>query len=202
MVTEKISSKRSSLLADVAEMYYIEGKDQSDIALKYGVTRSMVSRMLTDARRQGIVEIKVIRPINSDHDLEDAVKAKFGIESVFVVSTDDTNPEKLLVNLGRAAADVLHKYLRAHLKIGVAWGTSISAAIDAVQIMGESSIKVIQLVGAQGAQALEHDSSWIVLRPHHLRLRQSRGRAGRAHSEFRPDVRWKVSCFPVVESGR
>ncbi len=98
MVTEKASQKRTNILADVAEMYYIEGKDQSAIALKVGVTRSMVSRMLTEARSLGIVEIKVVRPIHADHELEEAIKAKFGIESVFVVSMEDMKPEKLLIH--------------------------------------------------------------------------------------------------------
>ena len=164
MATEKASQKRSNILADVAEMYYIEGKDQSDIALEVGVTRSMISRMLTEARSLGIVEIKVVRPIHSDHELEEAIKAKFGIESVFVVSMEDMKPEKMLVNLGRAAAEVLKKYLRADLSIGVAWGTAVSAAVDAVQVMAEPSIKVVQLVGAQGARNVEYDGHAIVKR--------------------------------------
>jgi deoxyribonucleoside regulator len=164
MVTEKTSQKRTSILTDVAEMYYIEGKDQSDIALEIGVTRSMISRMLTEARNLGIVEIKVVRPIHSDHELEEAIKVKFGIESVFVVSMDDMKPEKMLLNLGRAAAEVLKKYLRADLSIGVAWGTAVSAAVDAVQVLVEPSIKVVQLVGAQGARNVEYDGHAIVKR--------------------------------------
>jgi deoxyribonucleoside regulator len=164
MVTEKTSQKRTSILTDVAEMYYIEGKDQSDISLEIGVTRSMISRMLTEARNLGIVEIKVVRPIHSDHELEEAIKVKFGIESVFVVSMDDMKPEKMLLNLGRAAAEVLKKYLRADLSIGVAWGTAVSAAVDAVQVMVEPSIKVVQLVGAQGARNVEYDGHAIVKR--------------------------------------
>jgi deoxyribonucleoside regulator len=164
MAAERTSQKRTSLLADVAEMYYLDGKDQSDIALKVGVTRSMVSRMLTEARSRGIVEIKVIRPIHSDHELEAAIKTRFGIESVFVVSMEDTKPEKMLITLGYAAAEVLKKYLRADLLIGVAWGTAVSATVDAVQLMAEPTIKVIQLVGAQGARNVEYDGHAIVQR--------------------------------------
>ena len=82
MANDKLSPKRIGLLADVAEMYYIEGLGQSDIALKVGVTRSMVSRMLTEARLQGIVEIRVVRPFRSDHELEEAIKRKFDIKFV------------------------------------------------------------------------------------------------------------------------
>jgi len=162
MTPEKVSPKRASLLADVAEMYYLEGKDQTDIAREVGVSRSMISRMLTEARRQGIVEIKVFRPIHSDHDLEEAIKDRFDIESVFVVSMEDTKPEKLLTNLGSAAADVLKKLIRPDLVIGVAWGTAVSATVEAIQGMEEPSIKVIQLVGAQGARNAEYDGHAIV----------------------------------------
>ncbi len=164
MASERISDKRISLLADVAEMYYIEGRDQSAIALELGVTRSMISRMLTEARSHGIVEIKVIRPIRSDHELEEAIKARYGIESVFVVALEDTKPEKMLLNLGRAAAEVLKKQIHADLSIGVAWGTAVSATVDALQAINEPSIKVIQLVGAQGARNVEYDGHALVQR--------------------------------------
>ncbi len=164
MTPEKASPKRAAILADVAEMYYLEGKDQTDIARKVGVSRSMISRMLTEARRQGIVEIKVFRPIQSNLRLEEAIKKRFGIESVFVVSMEDTKPEKLLSTLGRAAADVLKKMIKPDLVIGVAWGTAVSATVEAIQGMEEPSMKVIQLVGAQGARNAEYDGHAIVKR--------------------------------------
>jgi DNA-binding transcriptional regulator LsrR (DeoR family) len=164
MATERDSQKRATILADVAEMYYLEGRDQSDIALEVGVTRSMVSRMLTEARRLGIVEIKVVRSIHADHELGDAIKRKFDIESVFVVAMEDTKPGRLLQSLGRAAAEVLKKYLRADQVIGVAWGTTVSATVNTVQIMREPSIKVVQLVGAQGARNADYDGHTIVQR--------------------------------------
>ena len=162
MTNEKLSPKRMGLLADVAEMYYLEGKDQSNIALRVGVTRSMVSRMLTEAKQLGIVEIRVIRPIRSDPELEQAIKNKFDIENVNVVSIEDSKPERLLKFLGRAAAEVLKKQLQPDKAIGVAWGTTVSATIEAFQAIREPSIKVVQLVGAQGARVVEYDGHMIV----------------------------------------
>jgi len=162
MANDKLSPKRIGQLADVAEMYYIEGLGQSDIALKIGVTRSMVSRMLTEAKLQGIVEIRVVRPFRSDHELEEAIRQKFEIEFVNVVSIEDPKPDKLVKFLGRAAAEVLRKQLRPHMSIGVAWGTAVSATVDAFQVMREPTIKVVQLVGAQGARMVEYDGHMIV----------------------------------------
>ena len=162
MASDKLSPKRIGQLADVAEMYYIEGLGQSDIAQKVGVTRSMVSRMLTEARLQGIVEIRIVRPVRSDHELEEAIKRKFEIEFVNVVSIEDPKPEKLVKFLGRAAAEVLRKQLRPQMSIGVAWGTAVSATVDAFQVMREPTIKIVQLVGAQGARLVDYDGHTIV----------------------------------------
>jgi deoxyribonucleoside regulator len=164
LAKDRSNEKRSALLADVAEKYYLEGMDQSEIAREVGVTRSMVSRMLTEARGRGIVVIKVIRPLYSDHELEEAIKTKFGIESVFVVSIEETKPEKLMAGLGRAAAEVLKKYIKVESVVGVTWGTSVSATVDAIQPQAGVAAKVVQFVGAQGARNVEYDGHALVKR--------------------------------------
>ncbi len=164
MADERINQNRASLLADVAEMYYSQGKDQSAIAREIGVTRSMVSRMLTEARNRGIVEIKIIRPIQSEFELEEAIKKRFGIASVFVVAVRGSNQDKLLVELGKAGAEVLNRYLTPDSILGLAWGTTISSVVDAVESTGNFPVKVVQLVGAMGAQNAEYDGHALVQR--------------------------------------
>jgi len=164
MTTEESNNQnRSTLLADVAEMYYIEDKDQSMIAHQVGVTRSMVSRMLTEARNRGIVEIKINHPINTDHELEEKIRSRFGIESMVVVIKESAQ-DKLLAQLGRAAADLLKKNLQNNIVIGVAWGTSMSATVDAITYTSSFSPRVVQLVGAMGAKNAEYDGHAIVQR--------------------------------------
>ncbi|HNY83657.1 MAG TPA: sugar-binding transcriptional regulator [Anaerolineaceae bacterium] len=162
MANEKISPSRLNLLADVAEMYYLDGMDQSDIAQRVGVSRSMVSRMLTEARIRGIVEIKIIRQVISNPELERAIKEKFDIEYVKVVSIEESKSEKLLELLGIAAAEILNKHLKEHMAIGVAWGTAVSAVVQAFPPSVYPSIKIVQLVGAQGARNIDYDGHMIV----------------------------------------
>ena len=59
---------RDELLAFVAEKYFLEDLRQSDIAELIGLTRSAVSRMLTEARDKGIVEIIIHHPFQYDQD--------------------------------------------------------------------------------------------------------------------------------------
>jgi DNA-binding transcriptional regulator LsrR (DeoR family) len=156
--------ERTNLLADVAEMYYLDGKDQLEISRVVGVTRSMVSRMLTEARQRGIVEIRVNRPLQTEPALESALVERFGIISAEVISLRGAEEESALVNLGRAGAQVLRGYFLPETIIALAWGTSISATVDAVEERETLPVKVVQLVGAMGARNVEYDGHALVQR--------------------------------------
>lgn len=155
---------RASLLADVAEMYYLEQKNQAEIAKAVGVTRSMISRMLTEARESGIVDIRIQRPLQADPELESLLKETFGLKDVFVVITSHRNGERLTRTLGNAGARMLARYLAPQKVLGLAWGTTISATVDAFEVPEPMPVKVVQLVGAMGARNMEYDGHDLVSR--------------------------------------
>ena len=155
---------RASVLADVAEMYYLEEKNQAEIAKAVGVTRSMISRMLTEARESGIVEIRIQRPLQSDPELENELKERFDLKDVFVVITSHRNGERLTRTLGSAGARMLTRFLAPQRILGLAWGTSISATVDAFEVTEPMPVKVVQLVGAMGARNMEYDGHDLVAR--------------------------------------
>lgn len=161
---KKKMQDRASLLADVAEMYYLEQKNQAEIAKSVGVTRSMISRMLAEARESGIVDVRIQRPLQSDPELEGALKEQFGLKDIFVVVTSHRSGERLTRTLGSAGAQVLKRYLAPQKILGLAWGTSISATVDAFEATEAMSVKVVQLVGAMGARNLEYDGHDLVSR--------------------------------------
>lgn len=154
--------ERFSLLADVAEMYYLEGKDQTQIAKVVGVTRSMVSRMLSEARKNGIVEIRIVRPLKTELKLEQALINKFGLNEAMVVSLRSVNETGLLEDLGMGGAQVLKRHLVSGTVVGLAWGTSVSATVSAVNFQENQAVKVVQLVGAMGARNTEYDGHALV----------------------------------------
>ncbi len=155
---------RASLLANVAEMYYLEEKNQAEIAKNIGLTRSMVSRMLTEARESGIVEIRIQRPLQFDTELESVVKENFGLEDAIVVITNHRSGERLTRTLGNAGAQMLARHLAPQKSLGLAWGTSISATVDAFETKETMPVKVVQLVGAMGARNMEYDGHDVVAR--------------------------------------
>lgn len=154
---------REELLADVAEMYYEQNQTQSEIAQEIGMTRSAISRMLTEAQERGIVDIRVQRPLRFDEDLEQALVARFRLKGAHVlVWKNKHNHDLLRRRLGIAAAGVLKKLLSPGITLGIAWGTTVSATIEALQVDEPLAMKVVQLVGVLGSTSHVYNAQALV----------------------------------------
>ena len=153
---------RNDLLADIADMYYLQGQNQSEIAKKVGVTRSMISRMLTEARDLGIVQIRIERPIRYDRRLGKALVDKFGLLEADVII--ERPGEALRKQLGFAGARVLIDILKPGMTLGLPWGTTVNAVVEAVEVDQPVPVQIAQLVGAFGARNQDYDGHGLVQR--------------------------------------
>ena len=75
------------LMVLAAELYYVEDATQAQVAQRLGVSRPTVSRLLTEARRQGIVRIEIVPPPRADDGLAGRVEAVLELGQVRVVDT-------------------------------------------------------------------------------------------------------------------
>ncbi len=165
VMDKKLSDERSELLADVAEQYFLEGKTQAQIAKFVGVTRSMVSRMITEARGAGIVNIQINRPLGLNKVLQRQLVKRFNLQDAYVISQRNIPPDRLKERLGQAGAFALRSYLKPGTVFGVTWGTTVSAvveALDAEAFHETETITVTQLIGALGAQNDQYDGHALV----------------------------------------
>ena len=162
------SADRDELLAFVAEKYYLDDQRQSDIAAMIGLTRSAVSRMLTEAREKGIVEVIIHHPFQYDHDLEDKLREKLGLKHVAVmVFATQPSYEDLRKQLGLAGSRLLTSLIKPGHKIGVAWGTTVQATIEALENNPVPDTKVVQLVGVLGSTRHSYSAQTLVERLAH-----------------------------------
>ncbi|MGB9592530.1 MAG: sigma factor-like helix-turn-helix DNA-binding protein, partial [Anaerolineae bacterium] len=103
-------------LARVAWFYYVEGLTQKEIAKRFGISRVKVVRLLKEARRRGIVEIRIADTWASYLPLERALRLKFGLQDAAVVETP-SSPDRLRSALGKAAAEYLRYVMRPGLLV-------------------------------------------------------------------------------------
>ena len=164
MIVPHLSRERSVLLADIAELYYIDSLKQSEIANKIGVDRSMVSRMLAEARKQNIIEIRIHRPLSFDRDLQIGLEQRFKLRKAYVLINNGGHYDQLLQQLGAAGAMVLNDFLQPGIILGLSWGTAVNAVVDSFKQSRPNSMRIVQLVGALGAQNSVYDGPRLVQR--------------------------------------
>jgi DNA-binding transcriptional regulator LsrR (DeoR family) len=117
-------------LVRVSRLYYELGETQEAIAALIGVTRPQVSRLLKEARAQGVVEIRIVDRSSVESPAGDALRSRFGLRAVHLVPTLDGPPELTRRRVGRLAGEVLRSAIRDGMVVGIGDGASVSAVAD------------------------------------------------------------------------
>jgi len=143
-------------------MYYVDRLTQQAVALRVGMTRSTVSRMLAEAEERKIVEITVHRPLQFARNLEQRLVAEFGLQRACVVDSVSGDPSGVLGRVGIAGARLLSDVLRDGIVVGITWGSTLRAIVEAVKEEPREQIRVVQLAGALGTHTESNDSALLV----------------------------------------
>lgn len=120
-------------LVRVSRLYYELGETQEAIAALIGVTRPQVSRLLKEARSQGVVEIRIVDRATVESPAADALRARFGLRAVHLAPTLDGPPELTRRRVGRLAGEVLRSSLRDGMVVGIGDGAAVSAVADELE---------------------------------------------------------------------
>lgn len=133
-------------LIRVSQMYYDEGLNQSQIAGEVGYSRSSVSRMLTEARETGIVQITIGHPLQRLQSLEENLRNKYGLKTVRVAYSYDDSIASTLVP--QCAAQLLVENLKPDSLIVTSTGTPMAATIRALPPLDYPRAHVTQMLGS------------------------------------------------------
>lgn len=118
-------------LIQVAKLYYEENLNQSEIAKKLGVSRPLISTMLSKARSTGIVEIKIKKPFANNVMLVNQLKNVFNIQGGFVIPSSNSLylTEKAIINQGVLYIEELVKDTKI---MGIGWGYTMGKLVEAL----------------------------------------------------------------------
>lgn len=135
-------------LVRAARLYYEDGLSQGEVARRLGLSGATVSRVLAQAREQGIVEVLIHdprSPVQRVHEIEQQLIERFGLADARVgVASADTGALRLV---GRLAADLFGERLGAMRTVGLSWGTTLEAFVAEVPHRVVPFIKVLPLTG-------------------------------------------------------
>ena len=144
-------SERMHLLLQVATLYYEQGLTQEEIARRVKLSRSNVSRLLSQAREQGVVEIRVRRPVPTVPALESKLKSTFDLAEAHVLAGGMRSTDVTLRDVGTLAAEQIRDHLHDGMVLSVGWGKALYETVHAFRPASVRQVDVAQMMGGLGA---------------------------------------------------
>lgn len=151
-----ITHERKRLMTKISIMYYNEGLSQQQITDKLNISRSQVSRMLSNARSEGIVDIIIKDDFADERKYETWLCRTFHLDNALVVDAgrnDELIETKMLAN---GIGEILEDVLRDNDVVGVSAGNTIGDICTEIKAWSNKKIDVVPLVGGIGADG----TSW------------------------------------------
>lgn len=129
-----------------AWMYFVEEMTQNEIALKLGVGRVTVVRLLAAARERNEVKISIGDRLAECVEAERLLEKRFGVEEVIVVplssrGADATGP------VSAATGAYVSSLVRPNMRIGVGWGRTL---VSSLAFMNERTVEDVSVVSLLG----------------------------------------------------
>ncbi len=142
--TPAAGGRVTDLLVEVARRFYLVGETQVEIARDLGLDPSTVSRYLKRARDEGVVRVEIRPPLRRNVDLGRQLADNFALSRVVVASSEE---EGDLDSLADVAADYVGTLLRKGMRVGLGWGSTLSATVGCMEPGAVSDLIITQLAG-------------------------------------------------------
>jgi len=147
---EKFYKKRDFFI-EIARLYYIEKLNQKEIAAKFNISRSNISKLIKKCWQEGIIEIRIDNQDSKTLLKGSQLKRIFKLKHVTVVLSEN-NYQETLVSVGRKAARYLESILKENICIGIGWGTSLFQMVEQLNKKSVPGSTIVEMHGGLGAR--------------------------------------------------
>src|SRR5690606_33527807 len=120
------------------------------IADRLHISRPKVSRLLQEALTQSIVRISIAAPRGLHLELEAELESRFDLTDALVIDVEPGPRESIYRQIGTGAASHLARTLQPGETIGLGWGTTLDAMVQATSPIATEGVKVVQTLGGIG----------------------------------------------------
>jgi len=142
-----LDKEKIGKVIEAAKLYYLLDYNQNEIAKMLGVSRPTVSRLLQQAKSDGIVQINIMDPTEDVENLGKQLEKRFNLKKAVVASIPQYDDHIIKNYLGEKAAAYLDVIVKDDDIIGVTWGTTIYHVATELKQKFVKNVKVVQLKG-------------------------------------------------------
>lgn len=136
-------------MQEAAILYYEKKHTQSEIAKMMNLSRQTVSKLLNDAVKEKIVEIKIHNPEIDCKELEQNICDKFNIRNAVICGASSADEELCQIMTVKKAASYIQSIIeKGNQKIAISWGRTIQRLIYEFSDIKTTNNIVFPLFGA------------------------------------------------------
>ena len=154
------------MITRIAQMYFIDGQRQLEIARHFRISQTTVSRILKRAEEEEIVRTVIVSPLGIYSELENSLREKFGLSEVIVVECSRNQTREIMTRIGEAAAHYVSETITQGEVIGVSsWSETILKMVDNIYPTKTRKAKfVVQTLGGMGDPTVQIHANQLTTR--------------------------------------
>jgi deoxyribonucleoside regulator len=149
-------------VVEAAKLYYQMDYSQNQIADALGVSRPTVSRLLQQAKAEGIVTIEIKDPTEDVEVLRFMLKERFHLKNAVVAFTPTYEEAVVKKYIGQAAASYIVDLVKDGDTIGASWGSTMYQVALHLKTKSLNNSLVVQLNGGVSDADVQISPSEIV----------------------------------------
>lgn len=147
------NQSRDDLMLRAVWMYYNDNLTHAEIAAKLRTSRVKITRLLQKARDEGIVEIRILKPLPVTYELAQRIEQTFGIDEVIVAQSGVSLAESVEA-VGQKAAHYLMETIGKDCIVGFGWSTTVSRMAPYLETPDKPvTCTIVDLAGSMLGQA-------------------------------------------------
>src|SRR5215470_20123390 len=138
------------LLYRVATAYYVEKRQQREIAAELGVSRVQVSKYLKMAEERGLVRIEIIPPSVKKEEqrrFRQAFRRRFATRDVLVCPSYDSRDAVLQSLIRQGEKYLWETFGTGERVVGLGWGRTMHALAENVEPVSRRHWQLVPLAG-------------------------------------------------------
>ena len=146
----------------VSRLYYLDGLGQHEVAKFAKVSQAKVSRLLALAKERGIVRITVADYEPRRRDLEEQLRAQWGLDTVTVIkSSDGFDSADLRRAVGHFGARPVDDLIQRGDVVALAGGRTIHELVHHLPASRAKALTVVQTMGSVASHVSAFDAQEV-----------------------------------------
>lgn len=142
--------KKREQAARAAWLYFVAEKTQQEIAQEFGVSRQVAQRLISLAKEEGMVSVKISHPITECLRLAREIGEKYNLTHCYVVPSGFMDTNAILNMIAVAGAELIEQLIEQYQPkvIGIGSGKTLRYIIDELPYLNMPELQCVSLIGA------------------------------------------------------